>query len=72
MTMSGSDPVYSLNDLACWSRPGVSLAVLGFPINHSISPPMHNAALAAMAAAGVCVCVGGGGGAVSRNGGITV
>ncbi|AHF91448.1 shikimate dehydrogenase [Opitutaceae bacterium TAV5] len=49
--MSGSDPVYSLDDLARWSRPGVSLAVLGFPIKHSISPPMQNAALAAMAAA---------------------
>lgn len=40
---------YSLDDLAVWSRPGVSLAVLGFPIRHSISPAMHNAALARMA-----------------------
>ncbi len=41
---------YSLADLAAWSRPGVSLAVLGFPIKHSISPAMHNAALAEMSA----------------------
>jgi shikimate dehydrogenase len=40
---------YTLDDLAAWSRPGVSLAVLGFPIRHSISPAMHNAALARMA-----------------------
>lgn len=40
---------YSLDDLAAWSRPGVSLAVLGHPIKHSISPAMHNAALAEMA-----------------------
>ena len=30
---------------------GVSLAVLGFPVNHSISPALHNAALAEMAKA---------------------
>jgi len=40
--------VLTLRDLASWSRPGVSLAVLGHPIGHSISPPMHNAALAAL------------------------
>lgn len=42
---------YTLDDLANWSRihSGVSLAVLGYPINHSISPAMHNAALAKMA-----------------------
>jgi shikimate dehydrogenase len=43
------DPVYTLADLESWSRPGVSLAVLGHPIRHSISPPMHNAALAELA-----------------------
>lgn len=42
-------PVFTLRDLEAWSRPGVSLAVLGHPIRHSISPPMHNAALAALA-----------------------
>ncbi|MBL9209180.1 MAG: shikimate dehydrogenase, partial [Opitutaceae bacterium] len=46
---SAADPVLSLSDLAAWSRPGPSLAVLGHPIKHSISPPMHNAALAELA-----------------------
>jgi shikimate dehydrogenase len=44
--MSAADPVFTLSDLATWSRPGTSLAVLGHPIKHSVSPPMHNAALA--------------------------
>src|ERR1043166_280856 len=39
------DPVLTLRDLASWSRIETSLAVLGHPIKHSISPPMHNAAL---------------------------
>ena len=43
--------VFTLADLAAWSRPGTSLAVLGHPIKHSISPPMHNAALAELARA---------------------
>jgi shikimate dehydrogenase len=47
--MSGHDPVLSLRDLECWSRAGTSLAVLGHPIKHSISPQMHNAALAELA-----------------------
>ena len=42
-------PVLTLNDLESWSRAGTSLAVLGHPIKHSISPPMHNAALRALA-----------------------
>ena len=41
--------VFTLADLAAWSRAGTSLAVLGHPIKHSISPPMHNAALAELA-----------------------
>ncbi len=40
------DPVLTLADLAAWSRTEPSLAVLGHPIKHSLSPPMHNAALA--------------------------
>ncbi len=40
------DPVLTLRDLESWSHSGVSLAVLGQPIGHSISPRMHNAALA--------------------------
>ena len=49
--MSAADPVFTLADLAAWSRESPSLAVLGHPIAHSISPPMHNAALAALARA---------------------
>lgn len=41
--------VLTLADLAAWSRPSTSLAVLGHPIKHSISPAMHNAALAELA-----------------------
>ncbi|MEX2043918.1 MAG: shikimate dehydrogenase [Opitutus sp.] len=39
------EPVHTLADLESWSWPGTSLAVLGHPIRHSISPAMHNAAL---------------------------
>lgn len=51
--MSGNpaDPILTLDDLPAWSFRGTALAVLGHPIAHSLSPPMHNAALAAMAAA---------------------
>lgn len=47
--MNAPDPVLTLSDLESWSRPGIPLAVLGSPIGHSISPPMHNAALADLA-----------------------
>lgn len=40
-----ADPVHLLSDLEAWSAPGTSLAVLGHPIKHSLSPAMHNAAL---------------------------
>lgn len=40
---------YTLADLAAWDFPGTPLAVLGHPIRHSISPAMHNAALAELA-----------------------
>jgi shikimate dehydrogenase len=40
----------TLDDLAAWAEPGTHLAVLGHPVSHSLSPPMHNAALRAMAA----------------------
>lgn len=43
------DAVLTLADLENWSRESPSLAVLGHPIGHSLSPPMHNAALAALA-----------------------
>ncbi len=42
--------VLTLADLDRWSFPGTALAVLGHPIGHSLSPPMHNAALAELAA----------------------
>lgn len=44
-----ADKIHTLADLDTWSRTGTALAVLGHPIKHSISPPMHNAALARMA-----------------------
>jgi shikimate dehydrogenase len=37
-----------LSDLERWSFDGTALAVLGQPIRHSISPAMHNTALAEM------------------------
>lgn len=44
-----ADPIHTLADLDTWAFPGTALAVLGHPIKHSVSPPMHNAALAEMA-----------------------
>ena len=41
--------VLTLAELDAWSFPGTALAVLGHPIKHSISPAMHNAALASLA-----------------------
>lgn len=41
--------VLTLADLDGWSFPGTALAVLGHPIGHSVSPAMHNAALADLA-----------------------
>lgn len=49
--MSAAEPTYTLADLAAWSFAGTTLAVLGHPIKHSVSPAMHNAALAAMTSA---------------------
>lgn len=46
-----NEPVLTLTDLSAWPRPGTHLAVLGYPIKHSISPPMHNAALTELAKA---------------------
>lgn len=40
------EPTHSWEALADWEPRGVELAVLGFPISHSLSPAMHNAALA--------------------------
>lgn len=41
--------VRTLDELDNWSFEGTALAVLGDPIEHSLSPIMHNAALHAMA-----------------------
>ncbi len=43
-----TDNVYLLTDLENWKFEGVSLAVIGHPIAHSVSPAMHNAALSLM------------------------
>lgn len=43
------DQLYSMEDLHDWSFEGVSLAVVGDPIAHSLSPQMHNAALEQLA-----------------------
>ena len=44
-----SKAIFALKDLQGWARKGPSLAVLGSPIGHSISPVIHNAALSKMA-----------------------
>ncbi len=43
------ETIHTLADLAGWSHPGPALAVIGHPIAHSLSPVIHNAALAEMA-----------------------
>lgn len=50
MVSYDSEVTYQLRDLNDWRFPGTSLAVLGFPVRHSISPSMHNAAIADLAA----------------------
>ncbi len=47
--MATADSVLTLADLENWTFSGTALAVLGHPIKHSISPAMHNAALAELA-----------------------
>ena len=47
--MPDTNSVLTLADLDHWSFAGTALAVLGHPIKHSLSPVMHNAALAELA-----------------------
>ncbi|HUG10881.1 MAG TPA: shikimate dehydrogenase [Opitutaceae bacterium] len=49
MSLRSTDSTLTPADLADWSEPGTHLAVIGDPVRHSLSPPMHNAALAQMA-----------------------
>ncbi len=44
-----AESIHTLADLAAWSFPGPALAVVGHPIAHSLSPVIHNAALAELA-----------------------
>ena len=44
-----AETIHTLADLATWSVPGTALAVVGHPIAHSLSPVIHNAALAELA-----------------------
>ncbi|MFI5357431.1 MAG: shikimate dehydrogenase family protein, partial [Opitutales bacterium] len=44
-----NSPALTLRDLDAWEFSGTALAVLGHPIRHSLSPPMHQAALAGLA-----------------------
>ncbi len=47
--MSAPEPIHFLADLTTWSFAGTALAVVGRPVAHSLSPAIHNAALAEMA-----------------------
>ena len=47
--MVDSSQTFTLHDLRAWDAPGTWLAVLGSPVKHSLSPQMHNSALAEMA-----------------------
>lgn len=49
MTRDPNTATLTLDDVAAWSEPGTHLAVLGHPVQHSLSPPMHQAALAELA-----------------------
>ncbi|WP_438480889.1 shikimate dehydrogenase family protein [Oleiharenicola lentus] len=44
-----AEPVHTLADLENWSFAGTALTVIGRPVAHSLSPVIHNAALAVMA-----------------------
>lgn len=44
-----AESIHTLADLDTWSFPGTALAVVGRPVAHSLSPAIHNAALAELA-----------------------
>lgn len=44
-----AESIHTLTDLDAWSFPGTALAVIGRPVAHSLSPAIHNAALAELA-----------------------
>jgi len=48
MEIFNPEETYTLKDLKSWGFDGVSLAVIGNPVRHSISPAMHNAAIKEM------------------------
>lgn len=45
-----TEATYTLEDLERLDFPGTPLAVLGYPVKHSVSPAMHNAAIAKLRA----------------------
>lgn len=49
-----TEKIYTLADLRAWNRAAPSFAVLGKPIAHSLSPKMHNRALAELAGTQNC------------------
>lgn len=44
-----AESIHTLADLDAWTFPGTALAVIGRPVVHSLSPAIHNAALAELA-----------------------
>lgn len=48
---AAAESIHTLADLAAWSFSGPALAVIGRPVAHSLSPAIHNAALAVIARA---------------------
>ena len=46
---AAAETIHTLADLSAWNYAGVALAVVGHPIAHSLSPVIHNAALAELA-----------------------
>jgi shikimate dehydrogenase len=49
MSAVAAETIHTLADLDAWSFAGTALAVVGRPVAHSLSPAIHNAALAGLA-----------------------